>query len=119
MSSTSPRGEAAAAALYDDVLAPLSARLRAAGRSPFPLGPDPAAASYYVTRPQRAMRPADFEAPACRTPEDFARALAAHWTALGRDELAAEAPRFAAAAREAYALGEGDAEVSPFVYVMF
>ena len=95
MSSTEPRGEAAAAALYDDVLAPLSARLRVDGRSPFPLGPDPSAESYYVTRPQRTMRSADFEAPACRTPEDFARALAAHWTALGRDELAAAAGRFA------------------------
>ena len=47
------------------------------------------------------------------------RSLAAHWTALGRDELAAAAGRFAEAAREAYALGDGDAEVSPFVYVMF
>ena len=119
MSSTSPRGEAAAAALFDEVLAPLSARMRAEGRSAFPAGPDASAASYYVHRPRPAMRPADFEAPACRTPEDFERALAAHWRALGRDDLAAEAPRFAAAARDAYALGEGDAEVSPFVYVMF
>jgi len=119
MSSTSPRGEAAAAALYDEALAPLSARMRAEGRSAFPAGPDAAAPSYYVRRPRAAMRPEDFEAPACRTPEDFERALAAHWRALGREELAALAPRFAAAARDACAVGEGDAEVSPFVYVMF
>jgi hypothetical protein len=61
----------------------------------------------------------DFELPSCESPEDFERALAAYWSALGRDALAAEAPRFAAVARAVRTLDDGDAEVSPFVYVMF
>jgi hypothetical protein len=119
MSSTEPDAGAAAAALFDEVLAPLSARMRAEGRSAFPVGPDAACGSYYVTRPRAAMRPEDFTAPSCGSVEEFEGALRAHWEALGRRDLVTEAPRFAAAARAAYALGDEDAEVSPFVYVMF
>lgn len=120
MSSTKPAaGAAAAAALFDEVLAPLSARMRAEGRAAFPVGPDAACASYYVTRPRAAMRPEDFTAPSCGSVDEFEGALRAHWEALGRRDLVTETPRFAAAARAAYALGDEDAEVSPFVYVMF
>ncbi len=119
MSSTDPRGAAEAAALFDEALVPLAARRRAEGREAFPAGPDAARASYYVARPRAAMRPEDFTAPACASVEDFEGALRAHWEALGRRDLVTEAPRFAAAARAAYALGDEDAAVSPFVYVMF
>ncbi len=83
------------------------------------MGPDAACGSYYVTRPRAAMRPEDFTAPSCGSVDAFEGALRAHWEALGRRDLVTEAPRFAAAARAAYALGDEDAEVSPFVYVMF
>ncbi len=116
MSSTE---SAALGALFDDVIAPASERARASGTKPFPTAPDASATSYYVTRPRPAMRREDFAAPSCDGFEDFERRLAAHWRALGRDELAAQSGRFAEAARAAYALAEGDAEVSPFVYVMF
>lgn len=103
-------------ALYGDVLAPIAAQQTVA---PFPTAPDAACESYYVTRPRPAMRREDFVAPSCVDAEDFEVALAAHWRAHGRDELAAVAPRFAQAAKHTCALGDDDAEVSPFVYVMF
>lgn len=116
MSSTET---AALGALFDDVIAPASERLRAEGAHPFPAGPDAEAVTYYVTRPRAAMRKEDFTAPSCDGFDDFERRLAEHWRSLGRDDLAARSARFAEAARAAYALGDGDAEVSPFVYVMF
>ncbi len=119
MSSTSPDASATLGALFDEVIAPESARCIAAGEAPFPSKPDPAVESYYVKRPQVAMTREDFTAPSSEGFDDFERRLAAHWTRLGRGALAAAAPRFAAAAREAYALGDDSAEVSPFVYVMF
>ncbi len=119
MSSTSPDASATLGALFDAVIAPESARCLAAGEAPFPSRPDPAVESYYVKRPQAAMTRDDFTAPSTDGFDDFERRLAAHWNRLGRATLADAAPRFAAAAREAYALGEDSAEVSPFVYVMF
>ncbi len=114
MSSTSPDASAALGALFDEVIAPRSTRAE-----PFASKPDPAAATYYVRRPRAAMTREEFSAPSSDGFDDFEARLAAHWRALGRDDLAAEAPRFAAAARAAYALGDQSAEVSPFVYVMF
>ena len=119
MSSTSPDASATLGALFDAVIAPESARCLAACEAPFPSKPDPAVESYYVNRAQAAMTREDFTAPSCEGFDDFERRLAAHWTRLGRGALAAAAPRFADAAREAYALADESAEVSPFVYVMF
>lgn len=115
MSSTE-RAPDAIDALFDETLAPIAARLAA---PPFPTRPDATRESYYVTRPSPAMRREDFVAPSCRDVKEFGAALAAHWRALGREELAAAAPRFAEAATAVYALGDEAAEVSPFVYVMF
>ncbi len=109
----------ALAALFDDVIVPAAERARATGHAPFPTAPDASVESYYVKRAQPAMRREDFAAPSSEGFDDFERRLAAHWRAAGRQDLASEAPRFAAAARAAYALGDEGAEVSPFVYVMF
>ncbi len=116
MSSTESE---ALGALFDDVIAPAAERARAAGTKPFPTAPDAAVGTYYVTRPRPAMRREDFAAPSSDGFDDFERRLAEHWRSLGRDDLAAQSRRFSEAARAAYALGDGDAEVSPFVYVMF
>lgn len=109
----------ALAALFDEVIAPAALRARASGAMPFPTAPDAAVESYYVRRPRAAMRREDFAAPSCEGFDDFAARLADHWRSLGRDDLAAQAPRFADAARAVYALRDGGADVSPFVYVMF
>ena len=100
-------------ALFDEVLLPL------AGQPDFPLGPDPAASTYFVTRGQPAMTRDDFTAPSCKDVDDFAQRLAAYWTKTGRPELAAQAARFAEVARGVYAPQSQDAEVSPFIYMMF
>lgn len=100
-------------ALFDEVLLPL------AGRPDFPLGPDPAATTYFVKRDRPAMTREDFTASSCIDVNDFEQRLAAYWTKVGRPELAAHAARFAEAARSVYEPQTQDAEVSPFIYVMF
>ena len=109
----------AAGALFDGVLAPMAESMRASGDCPFPLKPDASRDSYYVRRAKHAMTHGYFTAPSCADFDDFERRLAGYWEALGRHELASKVSHFAATARAVYALGEQDAEVSPFVYVMF
>lgn len=103
-------------AFFDDVLLPLAAE----HGEPFPLGPDPSLETYFVPREKRSMTPDDFTAPSCLGFDDFERRMAAYWTAAGKPELAALAPRFAQAAKSVYAPAtEEGAEVSTFIYVMF
>ncbi len=106
-------------ALFDDVLAPIAEGLRARAVEPFPLRPDKSCQTYYIFRSKRAMKREDFTFPSCADFEHFESRLAAHWKDIGRDNLADKASHFAGAARIAYALGDQDAEVSPFIYVMF
>jgi hypothetical protein len=94
----------------------------APGYPPFPLGPDPSLASYYVTRQRPFMRRGDFDAPSCMDADDLALRLARHWLEAGRPALAAKAPLVAQSAREAHALYQQaplEAEVSPYIYSMF
>jgi hypothetical protein len=68
------------------------------------------------------MTRADFTGASCVDVADLELRLAAHWQALGRHELAAQAACFAAAAGAAKALLAADApeaELSPYVYAMF
>ncbi|WP_025916930.1 hypothetical protein [Herminiimonas sp. CN] len=107
---------------FDDVLMPMAKRMRASGIQPFPVQPDVSRLSYYARRSTCSMTRDDFTAPSCIDFEDFERRLAAHWTALGRSELAGEAARIADLARAAHAAfagNEQDAEISPYIYVMF
>ena len=103
-------------ALFDDVLMPLARQRRGA---PFPLGPEPALDTYFVRREKPGMTREDFTAPSCIGFDELEQRLAAYWTAAGKPELAAAAGRFAQAARAVYAPATEDAEVSPFIYVMF
>lgn len=91
-------------------------------RPPFPLGPDPALASYYVRRAQGAMRRADFLAASCLDAGEFEGRLAGYWRAAGQPALAARAPLVASTAQALRALHEKarpEAEVSPYIYQMF
>lgn len=107
--------------LFDALLDAMSAADSPA-QPPFPLGPDPALASYYTRRPQAAMARADFLAPSCLDAGEFAARLAAYWQAAGRPALAQQAPRVAETARALQALyqqARPQAEVSPYIYQMF
>jgi hypothetical protein len=110
-------------ALFDEVLLPIALRLRAEGRQPFPLAPDVSRLSYYVRRQRAAMSREDFSGASCMDAAHFGQLLAAHWTARGRHELAAQAGRFAAAAAAAQAqpasTEAAQGELSPYVYAMF
>lgn len=108
--------------LFDEVLLPMARRLQASGIQPFPLEPDVSWLSYYVRRKRASMTRDDFTGASCVDVADLEVRLAAHWKALGRHELAAQAARFAEAASAAQALLAADApesELSPYVYAMF
>lgn len=109
-------------ALFDDVLLPIAQRMQERGVQAFPLEPDVSWLSYYVRRKRASMTRADFTGASCVDAADLQQRLAQHWQALGRDDLAASAARFGAAADAAQALMAADApeaEVSPYVYAMF
>ncbi len=106
-------------ALFDTLLLPLAQRMQAEGIQAFPMAPDVSWLSYYVRRRRSSMGPADFDSAACAGLAELEARLAAHWLALGRTELAAQAGQFAAAARVPAADGADGAELSPYVYAMF
>ena len=115
------------AALFDDIVLPLSQRMRASGVQAFPEAPDVQWLSYYVRRKHVANVPADFHDGSCADADEFALRLASQWRALGRTELAGHVGRFAEVAAVLRAelsltegeAGAGSADVSPYVYVMF
>jgi hypothetical protein len=121
MSSTD-QGPSVLGAYFDEVLAPLTARMRAREEQAFPMGPDPACPSYYIARVRPAMAPEDFTAASCANAADVEERLGAHWRALDRTDLLAHLDRIgslAQAARDARGPGDGSAELSPDLYVMF
>lgn len=114
--------EALLGALFDEVLMPIAAHMRSAGVEAFPRAPDVSWLSYYVRRKHSAMTADDFQRPACGGIAEFEARLAAHWKALGRDALAAQAGHFAHAAAAARAERDAGAikpALSPYVYAMF
>lgn len=123
MNSTEHEQAAAAlGALFDEVLMPISAGMREAGLEAFPLKPDVSWLSYYVRRRRSAMTPDDFSTASCAGVGEFEARLAAHWQALGRHQLAAQAVHFGQAARAARAAAGASAvapELPPYVYAMF
>jgi hypothetical protein len=108
-----------AAEFFREVLTPAALRERAEGREFFALRPDAAAESYFVEPTRCVLTREDFELRAAESIEEFVAALAALWTAEGRDGLAAMAQQLLKLASE---VGEGEEQredVSPFMYVMF
>ena len=108
--------------LFDDVLAPISARMRADGIAAFPLAPDYAWLSYYVRRKRSSMTREDFLGPSCADPADLERRLGAYWSALGRHELVSHVARFGEAAQTAQNVlrsARADPDLPPYVYAMF
>jgi hypothetical protein len=108
--------------LFDEVLMPIAAKMREAGIEAFPRTPDVSWLSYYVRRKHSAMTADDFQRPACNSSAELEARLAAHWQALGRHELAAQAAQFAQAAdcaRREREAGAVKPVLSPYVYAMF
>lgn len=113
---------AAMGPLFDEVLLPMAQRMQAAGVQAFPLEPDVSWLSYYVRRKRASMTRDDFTGASCVDVADLQQRLAAHWKALGRHELAAQAARFGEAASAAQAVLAADSPesaLSPYVYAMF
>ena len=83
----------------------------------FPLGPDPSAESYFVTRTRREQRSEDFDALGCHGPEEIEARLRELWR--DHPQLARLAPDFAALAALVRSREQDTDEVDPFVYVMY
>ena len=104
---------------FDGELMPMAQRLRASDPGVFLTKPDPAAQSYYIRRTRRTMSKADFEVAGCADGAELARRLAAHWNACGCASLAPLAPGLGRIADAVRVEEHENADVSPFVYVMF
>lgn len=110
------------ASLFDSVILPYSKTIAATGKVPFAVEPDISRLSYYVRRTRSTMKPEDFNGASCADEAEFEQCMAAHWMRLGRHDLAAQAGRFAAAARTARlarAKTQTTRELSPYIYAMF
>lgn len=121
MSSTEEdRPRQAAAALFEEAVVPLAEANRAAGKSYFATGRDPAATSYYQQPLCRVMTERDFEFPGGGTAEGLVEALGEAWAAQGEAGLAAMKPRLMEIATALRAEAEaGDGSVSVLCYTMF
>ena len=96
-----------------------------AGRSLFPIGPDPDCESYYIRRAETAMSPASFELMEGCSRESIEEGLRVMWEGKN-PEMTRLAPTVARLAVELHdrlkpVLPEEEtgAELSPFIYVMF
>ena len=76
-----------AGAVFDAHVVPAAEARRARGVPGIPLGPDPAASSYFVTRERRSLTRADFEWPAVSSAAELRDRLRALWA--GDPELLA------------------------------
>ena len=103
---------------FRQALLPLAEKLRAEGKSCFPLRPDSRASSYFTPCRRRGVRPGDLEDPGC-APEPMAQALVLRWEAEGFPELAALAPGLVRLASCLDATGEPLEELPPYLYAMF
>jgi hypothetical protein len=111
---------ATTSALFDAMT--VGAAALSPGQKPFPLGPNPRLATYYMQRSRPAMAHEDFLSGSCLDAGQFGQRLAAWWRAAGRPELAEQAPlvaETAAALHALYVQAQPQAELSPYIYQLF
>ncbi len=65
--------------VFDAHVVPAAGARRERGAAGLPLGPDPAAPSYFVTRARRSLSRADFEWPAVSSADDLRDRLQTLW----------------------------------------
>ena len=70
---------ASAGAVFDAHVVPAAEARRRRGAPGVPLGPDPTAPSYFVTRERRSLTRADFEWPAVSSAAELRDRLSALW----------------------------------------
>lgn len=121
MDPTDPDLAEMAGRLFDEVLAPLSQTRRAGGARPyFPVGPDPAVVTYFVSASPRSMTAADFEFPGGGNAHGLVGALIEYWRKNGELPLAAAESRLIAIADALAKAGlKTDASVDIFCYTLF
>ena len=100
-------------------LMPVADRMKREGTEFLATKLDKDAESYYITRKKRSMSREDFEWGGAASVEDFSKQLTEFWLELGQDRLAALVPKLAAFAEKLQTKDEQEAEVSPFIYVMY
>ncbi len=98
---------------------PLSRSLGAAGRSFFLLRPDPGRQTYFSSRAKTVPEPGDLELPRCTSPAELEARLRELWASQDAPELVSLAPALGELAELLSLREEPEAEVSPFIYVMF
>jgi hypothetical protein len=111
MSSIDQARERELRAFFDRYLLPAAEASRAEGRVFFPLGPEPAASTYYRRRDDRSDYVFDLET------VDAAGHLAALWS--DQPELLALVRPLLQLAETLTQNSDSSSEVSPFVYAMF
>ena len=97
----------------------LAERMKREGREFFPVTPSAEAETYYMDRDRRTLSPEDFEGLGCESSAEFADRLLLLWRSQGLEELESLIPTLSKLAGGLYQVEEQQAEVSPFVYVMY
>ncbi len=120
MKSTEFRGpEPEIEIFFQRQLLPLSQRLREAGRSFFLLRAEPGRQTYFSLRAKATAEPGDMDLPRCASPAELAAKLQELWQSQGAADLLPLAPALGKLAEMLARREEQEAEVSPFIYVMF
>ncbi len=104
---------------FERELLPLRHRLGGAAGSFFATRFDPRLPTYFQARGQTTLSAQEMELPECTLPAELEQKLGEMWRSQGHPELVALAPSLARLAQLLAASAEPDAEVSPFIYVMF
>ena len=97
----------------------LGERMKREGREFFPSQANVEAETYYMARGRRTLSPEDFESLGCESAHEFADRLLLLWRSEGFKELEGLIPTLSKLASTLYQVEERQAEVSPFVYVMY
>jgi hypothetical protein len=119
MAMTDASQQQAIARFFEAELLPLADKLKAQGVSLLDAGPQLGAKSYYITRPQRRMTPADFEQGGLTSAAQAPAEMQAVWSAAAGHPLAPLAQGVAKLAGQLKCSQEQSSDVSTFIYAMY
>jgi len=104
---------------FEEVLCPVSQRLRERSLEFFPMRPDPNQISYYQDCIPQQMEPDQFDLKAASTPSDFIAHLTALWNQQDLPELAELTPKLLVLMSELLQDEEPNSDLPPFTYTLF